>query len=288
LPARMGGVSSTPGGRNLTVVNDEAEGAIKISDSVIDRLRAEIVNQQLAKQQQDAAAEPPPSAVEPSPPPPAAAPVAPEPAEDSAPPPPPPPPPQRQEVPPPPPPMPEPEELPPIPPMMLTPPTAIPTFVEPPPPPPPPPQPAPPPPPPPAPVQQPTPPPPPPQPELKLQRPIIQYIEEPSLSSLRVRAEKEQELAEQERYWKQRLTDLDKEQSVLVNLQTASMSQTLKGMQDQVGSVHTRPPVCPDLKEKITACLGANKGTPLNCSPLVQEFSRCVDKSRLSFSGRAG
>merc|ERR1712076_345629 len=109
---------------------------------------------------------------------------------------------------------------------MLTPPTAIPTFVEPPPPPPPPPQqPAPPPPPPPAPVQQPTPPPPPPQPELKLQRPIIQYIEEPSLSSLRVRAEKEQELAEQERYWKQRLTDLDREradqleelQSVLVN-----------------------------------------------------------------------
>merc|ERR1712079_453432 len=100
---------------------------------------------------------------------------------------------------------------------MLTPPTAMPTFVEPPPPPPPPPQPAPPP-PPPAPVQQ--PPSPPPQPELKLQRPIIQYIEEPSLSSLRVRA--------------------DKEQSVLVNLQTASMSQTLKGMQDQVGSVHTR------------------------------------------------
>merc|ERR1712038_1427756 len=114
--------------------------------------------------------------------------------------------------------------------MMLTPPTAMPTFVEPPPPPPPQPAPTP---PPPAPVQQ--PPPPPPQPELKLQRPIIQYIEEPSLSSLRVRAEKEQELAEQERYWKQRLTDLDKEradqleelQSVLVNLQTASMSQTL-------------------------------------------------------------
>jgi len=281
----MGGVSSTPGGRNLTVVNDEAEGAIKISDSVIDRLRAEIVNQQLAKQQQDAAAAPPTPVVEPPPPPPAAAPVAPEPAEEPTPPPPPPPPPQQQEVPPPPPPMPEPEELPPIPPMMLTPPTAMPTFVEPPPPPPPPPQPAPPP-PPPAPVQQ--PPPPPPQPELKLQRPIIQYIEEPSLSSLRVRAEKEQELAEQERYWKQRLTDLDKEQSVLVNLQTASMSQTLKGMQDQVGSVHTRSPVCPDLKEKITACLGANKGTPLNCSPLVQEFSRCVDKSRLSYSGRAG
>ena len=42
---------------------------------------------------------------------------------------------------------------------------------------------------------------------------------------------------------------------MLVNLQTASMSQTLKGMQDQVGSVHTRSPVCPDLKEKITACL---------------------------------
>ena len=33
--ARMGGVSSTPGGRNLTVVNDEAEGAIKVSEDPV-------------------------------------------------------------------------------------------------------------------------------------------------------------------------------------------------------------------------------------------------------------
>merc|ERR1712083_878149 len=37
------------------------------------------------------------------------------------------------------------------------------------------------------------------------QRPIIQYIEEPSLSALRVRAEKEEELKRLEDYWKDRL-----------------------------------------------------------------------------------
>lgn len=72
------------------------------------------------------------------------------------------------------------------------------------------PAPAPPPPPPPSP-----PPPPPPlaQPEVvQPPRPIIQYIDrEPSMSSLKVRAEKEKELAEAENYWKERIHKLEHE-----------------------------------------------------------------------------
>ena len=37
------------------------------------------------------------------------------------------------------------------------------------------------------------------------QRPIIQYIEEPSISALRVRAEKEEEMKTLEDYWKDRV-----------------------------------------------------------------------------------
>jgi len=122
------------------------------------------------------------------------------------------------------------------------------------------------------------------QEQLRLQRPIIQYVEEPSLSSLRIRAEKEQELADTERYWKQRMAELDKEQSVLTNLQSASMSQSVKEMSERVGTVRISP-VCPGLRESITACLQANKGTPLVCSPLVKEFSKCVDNSRLNYGG---
>merc|ERR1719435_712083 len=47
--------------------------------------------------------------------------------------------------------------------------------------------------------------PPAPAPSHVWQRPIIQYIEEPSLSALRVRAEKEEELKRLEEYWKDRL-----------------------------------------------------------------------------------
>ena len=37
------------------------------------------------------------------------------------------------------------------------------------------------------------------------QRPIIQYIEEPSISALRVKAEKEEEMKTLDDYWKERL-----------------------------------------------------------------------------------
>ena len=37
------------------------------------------------------------------------------------------------------------------------------------------------------------------------QRPIIQYIEEPSISALRVKAEKEEEMKNLDDYWKERL-----------------------------------------------------------------------------------
>merc|ERR1712029_1313177 len=79
----------------------------------------------------------------------------------------------------------------------------------------------------------------------------VPRCDEPSLSSLRIRAEKEQELADTDRYWKQKISELDKEQSVLTNLQSASMSQSLKEMSDQVGKVEMRP-LCPSVKERYT------------------------------------
>ena len=123
--------------RKVTVVNDEASGVIKISDSVVQRLKGEISgdSQQQQQQQSSPAPEPekvgpPPAApVEPTPPPPPPAPAAPSPA-------------------------------PPIEPV----------------------------------IQQ-----------QVWQRPIIQYIEEPSISALRVKAEKEEEMKTQDDYWRERL-----------------------------------------------------------------------------------
>ena len=52
-------------------------------------------------------------------------------------------------------------------------------------------------------------------------KPVIQYVEkEPSLSSLRIKAEKEKELAEAEAYWRKRFAkqerEVDLEQSYLL------------------------------------------------------------------------
>ena len=133
--------------RKVTVVNDEASGVIKISDSVVQRLKGEISGDS-QKQQQQSAPVPEPEKVTPPP----AAPVDPTP----------PPPPPVQEAAPPPPPAPAPAPAPQ--------PQSEPV------------------------IQQ-----------QVWQRPIIQYIEEPSISALRVKAEKEEEMKTQDDYWRDRL-----------------------------------------------------------------------------------
>ena len=123
--------------RKVTVVNDEASGVIKISDSVVQRLKGEISgdSQQQQQQQQQSSpaaapekvAPPPAAPVEPTPPPPPPAAPAPAPPSEPV-------------------------------------------------------------------IQQ-----------QVWQRPIIQYIEEPSISALRVKAEKEEEMKTQDDYWRERL-----------------------------------------------------------------------------------
>jgi len=167
----MGANQST---RKITVVNDEVSGVIKISDAVVQRLKGEIAGE-------------PPAAAAPTPPAAAASVVDPAPstpavASPS-------PPPIVEEPKPAPPPSEPKDETPPPPAAEPTPPTIVPEAAAP----------APPIAPPPAPAADVAP------PSHVWQRPIIQYIEEPSLSALRVRAEKEEELKKLEEYWKDRL-----------------------------------------------------------------------------------
>ena len=55
-----------------------------------------------------------------------------------------------------------------------------------------------------------------PQAPVSNQKPIIQYVEkDPSLSSLRVKAEKEKELSEAETYWRKRFVQQEQEVSLL-------------------------------------------------------------------------
>lgn len=209
--------------RKITVVNDEATGVIKISDSVVQRLKGEITGEGDKE----------------------SAPVAP--ASSSQPPPPPPQPEPKVE-----------EELPPPPP----PPEVTPAA--------------------------PAPPPPPPQQREQehhqphvWQRPIIQYIEEPSLSALKVKQEKEEEMKKLEDYWKSRLQNQQDEHTKMAALTEDEFNKSLKKVETLFATVGTQS-VCRDESEAVRGCYANNKNKSLRCRESVQSFSSCVSAARLA------
>jgi len=242
----MGANQST---RKITVVNDEAAGVIKISDAVVQRLRGEI------------AGDPPaPTAAAPAAPPPAApAPAAPAPPAEAAPL----PPPVVESAPEPAPPPAEPEVVPPPAPVAPPPPPPVEVVV----------------------VEAPAAAEPPqaaPQehalpPQHIWQRPIIQYIEEPSLSALRVRTEKEEELLALENYWKERLAAQEAEtvhRQKLTEQEVAAAAKKVEELFRPAQQEGTKP--CKDLSSEVQSCYSSNPSQPLLCRDKVAEFSQCV------------
>jgi len=196
--------------RKITVVNDEATGVIKISDSVVQRLKGEITGEG----DKESAPVAPASSSQPPPPPPQ-----PEPKVTPAAPAPPPPPPQQHEQ----------EHH---------------------------------------------------QPHV-WQRPIIQYIEEPSLSALKVKQEKEEEMKKLEDYWKSRLQNQQDEHTKMAALTEDEFNKSLKKVETLFATVGTQS-VCRDESEAVRGCYANNKNKSLRCRESVQSFSSCVSAARLA------
>jgi len=242
--------------RKITVVNDEVSGVIKISDAVVQRLKGEITG--------GAAPEPAPT--------PAPAPAPPsEPKVEATPPPPPP----VEIVPPPPIEAPPPVETPqpppveavaePLPPPPASEPTAPPA--------------------PPAAVTEVAPPAP--GPSHVWQRPIIQYIEEPSLSALRVRAEKEEELKRLEDYWKDRLQKQEENHIANAKLTEEEIIKSAKHVETLFTPASSRE-ICRDSRLAVQSCYSENPSKPLLCRDKIKEFSSCVSKARLELISPSG
>merc|ERR1712062_71268 len=123
--------------------------------------------------------------------------------------------------------------------------------------------------------------------ELRAQRPIIHYVEEPSLSSLRIRAEKEKELNDLDSHWRKRMQEVEQEKTTLSNLQAASIVMSVKELED-VLNYKPIAPICSEQRNMVTKCLQENSGQPLNCGTYVKEFSNCANSARLSFLERSG
>jgi len=277
----MGANQST---RKITVVNDEASGVIKISDAVVQRLKGELsgekkqseiptkstspspeIIQDPVKETTSSAVVPPPQEVVPQQPPQEV--VSPQPPKEVVPE--------------------QPSQLPPEP---ATPPpivdTSTPSVIE-------------------TPVSEAknSPPPPtddvpPPTYEVNAsqqqtssphiwQRPIIQYIEEPSLSALRVRAEKEEEIKKLEDYWKNRLQK--QEESYIANskLTEQEILKSVKHVESLFTPASNRD-VCRESRIAVQSCYSENPTKPLLCRDKVLEFSNCVSKSRLELLTPSG
>lgn len=199
------------------MVNDEASGVIKISDSVVQRLKGEISGDS-QKQQQQSAPAPEPEKVAPPP----AAPVDPTP----------PPPPPVQEAAPPPAPAPAPQ------------PQSEPV------------------------IQQ-----------QVWQRPIIQYIEEPSISALRVKAEKEEEMKTQDDYWRDRLQK--QEESFITNAKLTE-GEIIKNAKyvETLFKPAVNKEICRESEQSVLSCYESNPGKPLLCREKVLAFTKCVSEAR--------
>jgi len=226
--------------RKITVVNDEASGRIKISDSVLQRLKDEVSGKNDSPSSQEKSTPPPP--------PPAADPTPPVPA------------PEPETLPPPPPPPvePEPTPAPPPPPVVEAAPPA-PAAPAPPAPP----------------VEQVAP------PTQIWQRPIIQYIEEPSLSALKVRQEKEEEMKKLEDYWKSRLRQQQDEHIESAKLREEEFNKNASKVQSLFIPAN-RKPVCKSETDVVKECYVSNPGQTLRCREAVSSFYNCVSDARVS------
>lgn len=251
--------------RKITVVNDEVSGVIKISDAVVQRLKGEITGgaapEQASALTPTPAAPPPEPKIEATPPPPPVEIVPPPPVEA----------PPLVETPPLPPPevvaLPPPvsEPLPPPPP----PPSSEPAAAAPPP------------------AAAPEAAPPTPVPSHVWQRPIIQYIEEPSLSALRVRAEKEEELKRLEEYWKDRLQKQEENHIANAKLTEEEIVKSAKHVETLFTPASSRE-ICRDSRLAVQSCYSENPSKPLLCRDIVKEFSSCVSKARLELISPSG
>jgi len=107
------------------------------------------------------------------------------------------------------------------------------------------------------------------------------YYPQFTITALEVKQQKEQELADQELYWKQRIQNLDKNHQNINRTFEEEYKKALTYFDDcRVIKVQDTIRPCDENKEKVLKCYQENPRETLRCSDLVQQFSNCVDQRR--------
>ncbi|XP_064483305.1 MICOS complex subunit MIC19-like [Ornithodoros turicata] len=79
--------------------------------------------------------------------------------------------------------------------------------------------------------------------------------------------------------WKERLDEVERQNQELYKLATDKFA----GAVDEVGTKYVKHkcvPVCEAAQKKVLECYERNQKQPLNCSKLVDAFTRCVHQAR--------
>jgi len=116
--------------------------------------------------------------------------------------------------------------------------------------------------------------------QLIWQRPIIQYIEEPSLSALKVKQDKEVELKTLEDYWKDRLQKQQEEHTAMKGLTEQEFNKSLKKVETLFATAGTGA-VCRDENEALISCYSEHSKQSLRCGGKVDQFVNCVASARM-------
>lgn len=106
------------------------------------------------------------------------------------------------------------------------------------------------------------------------------YAEEAHLMVMRLREEKEQELQQLNRDWREKMEAREQEFSKMAQLSEDEVNSAIKEVEKLFVKASCTP-VCQDHQEAVMTCYQDHPRQALRCTRQVEDFARCVDLSRL-------
>uniref|UniRef100_T1GEX9 CHCH domain-containing protein n=1 Tax=Megaselia scalaris TaxID=36166 RepID=T1GEX9_MEGSC len=106
---------------------------------------------------------------------------------------------------------------------------------------------------------------------------------EPSLTAIELKKKSEQQLRENDLYWRQRMNALEGSLNKTNAIMEKEYSKAVEDVKKQFADAPAQRqlPPCQDLKAKLIACYRSCNGETLKCSEAVEAFTECVSKNRV-------
>lgn len=107
---------------------------------------------------------------------------------------------------------------------------------------------------------------------------------QPFITSSMIREEVEKELEKNDHYWERKIKSLQDNQNKITSILESEFDKACKDVESSFPSLAPKDAAvpCQDYKSMIVDCLKNNANHTLNCSPVVKNFTSCVNNSRFS------